>query len=120
MSALNDRQLTLLRKITVRLRELQPYLQKIEQEIDEDRTLLPERLWRSQIDDEACEMTAALDSTITSLDEAIGHITEITGESLPPLAARNPPPFGLPTHDEVDGYRRLRAAAIRTRRAESI
>ena len=50
---LTDKQMTTLRKLAVRLRELKPYLDRISAEVDEERTLLPERLWRGEIDDEA-------------------------------------------------------------------
>ena len=81
---LNDKQMTTLRKIAVRLRELKPYVDRIGAEIDEERTLLPERLWRSEIDDEASQISGALDFAGGAIDDAISHIAEVTGEDKPP------------------------------------
>ena len=117
---LTDKQMTTLRKLAVRLRELKPYLlDRISAEVDEERTLLPERLWRGEIDDEASTISCALDFAVVALDDAIGHIAEVTGEDTPSGPRREPPPLPdkLPTYEEIDVHRRMEATAIRERRA---
>jgi hypothetical protein len=114
---LNDKQMTTLRKIAVRLRELKPYLDRIGAEVDDERTLLPERLWRSAIDDEACAISVSLDFASGAIDEAVDYIGEVTGEDKPPQPRREPPPFPnkLPSYEEIDAQRRREATAIRER-----
>ena len=116
---LTDKQMTTLRKIAQRLRELKPYLNKIAGEVNEQRTLLPERHWRNQIDDEMIGITVALDFAESEINDAINHIAEVTGESEDPDTPRPkyaPLPRKLPTHEELDMQRRTDAAAILKRR----
>jgi hypothetical protein len=86
----NDQQMITLRKIAVRLRELKPVLERISAEVEREQHVIPERLRRSEIDDEACAICGALSFAVASLDDTVGHIAEVTGEDEPPPDRRRP------------------------------
>jgi hypothetical protein len=118
----NEQRMIVLKKISVRLRELMPIVSRIEREIDEDRVLLPERLWRSQIDDDEGCAVGALQFAWQSINDAVEHIAEVTGEDPPPKISvpRTPLPDVLPTMEEVDEERREYADSIRHMRSQGL
>jgi hypothetical protein len=110
----HEQRIATLKKISTRLRELMPIVSRIEREIEEDRVLLPERLWRSQIDLDEEGAVGALQQVWRSLDDAVTYLAEITGEEPPPKIKIAPAPLPLvwPTRDEEDEERRECAESI--------
>lgn len=113
---LSDQQMTTLRKIAMRLRKLTTDLGEIDDQIEEQRILLPERLWHSEIDDEMENITGLLQEAFCSIDDAVDHIAEVTGEKLESDLPPPPLPDKLPMREEQDARRREMAAAIRKQR----
>jgi hypothetical protein len=111
----NEQRIVVLKKISARLRELMPIVSRIEREIEEDRVLLPERLWRSRIDEDEEGAVGALQFAWHAIHDAVEHIAEVTGEEPPPQIRKAeipPPDFVYPTVEEVDEERREYADSI--------
>lgn len=115
----NEQRIITLKKIAVRLRELMPIVSRIEREIEEDRVILPQRLWRSDIDNDEEGAVGSLQQVWHSLDDAVTYIAEITGEEPPPKINVKPTPLPRhwPTWEEQDEERREYAEDIQRRRS---
>jgi len=116
---MDNQQMAALREVAAKLRELKLNLEKIGSEIDERQTLLPERHWRKQIDDDISGVGILIDAASMSMDEALTSLAEITGEDEPEAegtAKAAPLPEIRPTHGEADERRREEAARIRRQR----
>ena len=102
-----------------KLRGLKSVLDEIARGIDEDVTLLPERLWWTEIEDEHNAVAVSLDEVNDHIDEALGEIAKVTGEDEPELPNFMPPlPFKMPSKDEVFAARRDKAGVIRAQRGD--
>jgi hypothetical protein len=114
---IDDKRMNEIRAARGKLRELQSVFEGIALSIDDDVTLLPERLWWTEIEDDMHAVSNALDAVDQSFDEALSSIAEITGEDEPELANFMPPlPFKLPSKEEVFVARRNKAAVLRAQR----
>jgi hypothetical protein len=111
----HEQRIATLKKISVRLRELMPIVSRIEREIEEDRVLLPERLWHSQIDHDEEGAVGALQMVWHSISDAVELLAEVTGEEPPPKLPKAtilPPDYVHPSGEEVDEDRREYAESI--------
>jgi hypothetical protein len=114
---IDDKHMAAIRAVREKLRGLQSVLDEITHAIDEDVTLLPERLWWTEIEDDHHTVCCALDNVAEQIDEALSSIAEITGEDEPELANFMPPlPLKLPSKEQVFAARRDKAVAIRAQR----
>ena len=114
---IDDKHMAAIRAVREKLRGLTSVLDAIERDIDEDVTLLPERLWWTEIEDDMHAVACALEEVADHIDEALGRIAEVTGEDEPELAPFMAPlPDKLPSRDEVFAARRDKAAAVRAQR----
>jgi hypothetical protein len=116
---MNDRHLTALRNATAIPRQAKADLDAVLVSLENERTLLPERLWRSAVDDDMIEAEVLMDEILRHVDDALESAAEMTGEDEPFEEAARPRPAPLPevrpTDAEVDDQRRAAARALRNR-----
>jgi hypothetical protein len=78
-----DKHMATVKDAAQALRAVKARLSGIYQELDEAQASLPERHWRTGIDDDIGEVAVSLDMAESSIDSALRHLAEITGEDVP-------------------------------------
>jgi hypothetical protein len=112
-----------IREVVATLRQAKGKLGEIWEAIDEDKDLLPERQWRSAVDDDMSEVCVSIETAGNTIDDVLGHLAEVTGEDISEDSGaseeaqfRAPLPATRPSYEEVDRARGQRADAIRAKR----
>jgi hypothetical protein len=118
---MNAQHLTALREAAKALRKVKADIEAVLTAMENERTLLPERLWRTPVDDDMIETEVSMGELVGGLNDALESLTQIMGED-EPLEDNSPRyaplPEVLPTHEQVDERRRAAARALRDRDAD--
>ena len=114
---INNRTQNALHEILANLRKAETDLRPILNAAADERTLLPERLWRSSVDFEMEDAESDLAEALENIGYACVAIARVLGEDESPeaaLACFAPLPK---TDADIDAARRARARDLRARKA---
>lgn len=114
---MNAEHVAALRESAKALRKVKADIEAVLAALENDRTLLHERLWRSAVDDDMIETEISIGDLVGGLDDALESLAQIMGEDEPFEAAATPryAPLVLPSYEQVDEQRRAAARTLRSR-----
>ena len=117
---MNNQHMIALRETMTLLRKVKADIEGTLEAMEDERTLLPERLWRSAVDDDAIETEVSVEDVAMGLQTAIESLATILGEDETLVEDTGPRyarlPDKLPSYEQVDAERRERARVLRSRR----